>query len=82
MCAIVPTAAAVTEIQLFTRPEESQQPWSDSRVVSGQDVGSAKFLDSSFERGHTETTKEVCFSFANWNADKGRAARIVVRYTI
>ena len=82
VCAIVPASAAVTEVQLFTRPDESQQPWNESRVVAGQDAGGAKFLDSSFERGHTDTAKEVCFNFASWNAEKGRIARIVVRYTL
>jgi len=82
VCAVVPASAAVTEVQLFTRPDESQQPWNESRVVAGQDAGGAKFLDSSFERGHTDTAKEVCFNFASWNAEKGRTARIVVRYTL
>jgi hypothetical protein len=72
----------VTEVQLFTRPDESQQSWNESRVVAGQDAGGAKFLDSSFERGHTDTTKEVCINFASWSAEKGRTARIVVRYTL
>ena len=82
VCAVVPASALVSEIQLFTRPEDSQQSWSESHVVAGQDVGGAKFLDASFERAHTDTTKEVCFNFAHWSADKGRAARIVVRYVI
>jgi hypothetical protein len=82
VCAVVPAGALVSEVQLFTRSEESQQSWAESRVVAGQDAGSARFLDAPFERGHTDTTKEVCFNFAHWNADRGRAARIVVRYTI
>lgn len=82
VCAVVPASAMVSEVQLFTRPEESQQSWAESRVMAGQDAGSARFLDSPFERVHTDTTKEVCFNFAYWNGDKGRAARIVVRYII
>jgi hypothetical protein len=82
VCAVVPVSAMVSEVQLFTRPEESQQSWAESRVVAGQDAGSARFLDAPFERGHTDSTKEVCFNFAHWNADQGRAARIVVRYIL
>jgi hypothetical protein len=82
VCAVVPASATVTEVQLFTRPDESQQPWNESRVIVGLDAGSAKFIDGSFERGHTDATKEVCFNFASWNAEKARTARIVVRYTL
>jgi hypothetical protein len=82
VCAVVPAGAQVTEVQLFTRPEESQQSWGESRVEASQDAGKAKFLDAPFERAHADGTKEVCFNFAHWGADKGRAARIVVRYAI
>jgi hypothetical protein len=82
VCAVIPASAQVTEVQLFTRPEDSQQPWGESRVEAGQDAGKAKFLDASVERPHADGSKEVCFNFTHWSAEKGRAARIVVRYTI
>jgi len=82
VCAVVPASAKVTEVLLFTRPEESQQPWGESRVESSQDAGKAKFVDAPFERAHTDGTKQVCSNFAHWGGDKGRTARIVVRYTI
>jgi ribosomal protein L20 len=82
VCTVVPASAQVTEVQLFTRPEDSQQPWGESRVEASQDAGKAKFLDAPFERVHTDNSKQVCFNFAHWGADKGRMARIVVKYTI
>ena len=82
VCAVVPASAQVTEVQLFTRPEESLQPWSDSRVTTGQDAGNAKFLDAPVEHSNTDSTKQVCYNFAHWGTDKGRTARIVVRYTL
>lgn len=82
VCAAVPVKAQVTEVQLFTRSEESLQPWSDGRVTTGQDGGNAKFFDGPVERVNTESTKQVCYTFAHWGTDKGRTARIVVRYTL
>ena len=82
VCAVVPASAQVTEVQLFTRQDDSQQNWAESRVETSQDAGKARFLDAPFERTHTDGNKEVCFNFAHWGADKGRVARIVVRYTI
>ena len=82
VCAVVPAGAQVTEVQLFTRAEDSQQPWAESRVEASQDAGKAKFLEAPFERPHGDGNKEVCSNFAHWGAEKGRAARIVVRYAI
>ena len=82
VCAVVPASAQVTEVQLFTRPDDSQQGWGESRVEASQDAGKARFVDAPFERAHLEGSKEVCFNFAHWGAEKGRMARIVVRYTI
>jgi hypothetical protein len=82
VCSVIPAKAQVTEVLLFTRYEDSQEPWSDTRVTAGQDAGSARFLETAFERSHTDTAKEVCFNFAHWGADKTRLARIVVRYAM
>jgi hypothetical protein len=80
VCAVVPAGAQVTEVQLYTRSDDSQQPWSESRVEASQDAGKARFLDAPFERAHIDNSKEVCFNFAHWGT--GRTARILVRYTI
>jgi hypothetical protein len=82
LCAVVPASATVTEVQLFTRTEDSQQPWDETRVQVGQDAGAAKFVDAYIERAQGKESKEVCQHFAHWNSQKGRSARILVKYTL
>ena len=82
LCAVVPASATVTEVQVFTRIEDAQQPWDEARVRAGQDAGAAKFVDAYFERTQGNESKEVCQHFAHWNSQKGRSARILVKYTL
>lgn len=82
VCARVPASATVREVQLYTRFEESQQPWADSRVQAGQDAGQAKFVEKHFERPDGDAAKQVCQVFVNWNVEKARLARILVRYSL
>ncbi len=82
LCSVVPSAAVVSDVQLFLRPDDSQQPWNEAKVQPGQDAGGAKFLDNFFERGHEADTKEICMNLASWGSDKGRSARILVRYVL
>ena len=81
VCASIPAAAVVTEVQLFTRAEDAPQTWLESRVQAGQDAGAAKFVEVFYERNHAHG-KEVCQRFIHWNSQKTRLARIVVRYTL
>jgi hypothetical protein len=82
LCAVVPASARVTEVQVFTRLEDGQQPWDEARVQIGQDAGAAKFVDAHFERAQANESKEVCQHFAHWNSQKGRSARILVKFTL
>lgn len=82
VCARVPASATVREVLLYTRFEDSQQPWADSRVQIGQDAGQAKFVDKFFDRPDGEAAKQVCQGFVNWSGEKARLARILVRYTL
>jgi len=82
VCARVPGAATVMEVQLYTRFEDSQQPWADSRVPAGQDAGQAKFLEKPFERPDGDAAKQVCQGFVNWSGEKARLARILVKYSL
>ena len=72
----------MTEVQVFTRLEDAQQPWDEARVQAGQDAGAARFVDAHFERAQGKELKEVCQHFAHWNSRKGRSARILVKYTL
>ena len=82
LCAVLPASAKVTEVQLFTRLDDAQQPWDEARVQAGKDTGAAKFLDAHFERARGNESKEVCQHFAHWNSQKGRSARILVKYAL
>jgi hypothetical protein len=82
VCARVPAAATVREVQLYTRLEDSQQPWAEARVQSGQDAGQAKFVEKFYERADVDGSKQVCQSFASWNGEKARLARILVKYAL
>jgi hypothetical protein len=82
LCAVVPASAKVTEVQVFTRLDDAQQPWDEARVQAGKDAGGAKFVDAHFERVQGNEAKEVCQHFVHWNSLKGRSARILVKYTL
>lgn len=82
VCARVPASATVKEVLLYTRLEDSQLPWPDARVPAGQDAGQARFVDGFFERPDGEAGKQVCQGFVQWNAEKSRLARILVKYTL
>jgi len=66
---------------VFTRLEDAQQSWDEARVQAGQDAGAARF-EAHFERAQGNESKEVCQHFAHWNSQKGRSARILVKYTL
>ena len=80
VCARVPAAASVKEVQLYARFEDSRQSWVDSRVQAGQDAGEARFSEKSFERPDDAGAKQVCQGFVSWNREKSRLARILVKY--
>ena len=80
LCANVPSSAAVTATVLYARPENSQQSWAESRVGPGQDVGRARFADTTFERSESEQSKQVCTNFSAWDGEQAYSARLVVTY--
>jgi hypothetical protein len=82
VCARVPASATVKEVLLYTRFEDAQQPWADSRVQPGQDAGGAKFVEKFIERPDGDANKQICQGFVNWSGEKARLARILVRYAL
>ncbi|HET7766238.1 MAG TPA: hypothetical protein VFK92_14220 [Burkholderiales bacterium] len=80
VCASVPAAATVKEVQLYIRADD-KQPWADARVQPGQEVGQSRFAEKFAERPE-DGAKQVCQAFANWSHDKTRLARIVVKYAL
>jgi len=80
LCGSVPSSAVVTDMLLYARPEDSPQPWIESRVVPGQDVGRARFADKPFERAESDRTKQVCAGFSAWDGEHAYSARLLVKY--
>jgi hypothetical protein len=80
LCASVPASAVMTAMVLYARPEDSSQPWSESRVDPGQQVGHARFAEKPFERAESGQTKQVCTGFSSWDSEHGYSARFVVKY--
>ena len=80
LCASVPALAVVTAIVLYARPEDSPQPWSESRVDPGHAVGRARFADKAFERAESDQTKQVWTAFSSWDGEHGYSARLVVKF--
>ena len=80
LCTSVRSSSVVTNTLLYARPDESHQPWDDSRVAAGQDLGHARFPDEPFERPDAEQMKQVCANFNSWDSGKSYSARLVVKY--
>lgn len=82
LCASVPTLAVVAATDLYARPEDSAQPWSESRVAPGQQVGRVRFADKTFERAESDDTKQICTGFSSWDGEHGYTARLALKYRI
>ncbi len=82
LCATIPEDATITEVELYTRPAQSDTPWSTSRVLAGQESGQARFAEKYVEGSEAPGTKQVCQGFAQWSTEHARVARMVVRYGI
>ena len=80
LCSSVPSSAVVAATVLYARPENSSQPWAESRVAPGQDIGRARFAEKTFERSDSQQTKQVCTGFSAWDAEQSYSARLVVTY--
>jgi hypothetical protein len=82
VCAVVPAKAQVSEVLLFSRAENSQQTWNESRVAMGIETGGARFVDPPVEHAHNDSAKQVCSTYTHWSSEKAHTARIVVKYAL
>ncbi len=80
LCSSVPSSAVVTATVLYARPENSPQPWAESRVAPGEGLGRARFAEKTFERSDSQLTKQVCTGFSVWDGEQAYSARLVVTY--
>jgi hypothetical protein len=82
LCATIPAAATVNDVELYVRAADSETPWTSSRVTPGQEAAQARFGDEVVEIADDATAKQVCERFVQWSTEHGRVARVVVRYTL
>ena len=80
LCATIPANASITEVELYTKPAQSDTPWSTSRVMAGQESGQARFAEKYAEGPESPGNKQICEGFTHWSTEHARAARMVVRY--
>ena len=80
LCATIPANATITEVQLYTKPAQSDTPWSTSRVMAGQESGQARFAEKYAEGPESPGNKQICEDFTHWSTEHSRVARMVVRY--
>lgn len=82
LCATIPAGATITEVALFSRPADTDTPWSASRFLPGQESGDARFADKYSETTPDSGTRQVCQAFAHWSVDHARVVRMLVRYSL
>ncbi len=81
LCATIPAAATLADVELYTRAAGTDTAWTAARVVPGQEFEQARFTEKPVEVADGSTTKQVCEGFVQWSAEHGRVARMLVRYT-
>src|SRR5258708_37321051 len=81
LCSSLPSSAVVTATVLYARPENSPQPWAESRVAPGQGLGRARFAEKTSERSESQQTKPVCTGFSTSAGEQAYSARLVVTYS-
>jgi hypothetical protein len=82
LCATIPADATLTEVELYARAAGTDMPWSNARVMPGQELGQARFAEKPTEVADGSTTKQVCEGFVQWSTEHGHVARMLVRYTL
>lgn len=80
LCATIPAAAQLGNVELYVRQSDATGRWSDSRMMPGQASASARFAAKPVEIADGATLKEECIGFSQWS-DQPRTARMVVHYS-
>jgi hypothetical protein len=82
LCATIPAEATLTDVELYARAAGSDTPWSNARVMPGQELGKARFAEKPTEVTDGSTTKQVCEGFVQWSTEHAHVARMLVRYSL
>jgi uncharacterized protein HemX len=80
LCATIPAAAQLGNVELYVRQTDAAGHWSDSRLTPGEASASARFAAKPVEIADGSTLKQVCIGFTQWS-DQPRIARMVVHYS-
>jgi hypothetical protein len=81
LCATIPAAATLADVEVYTRVAGTDTAWTAARVAPGQEFEQARFAEKPVEVADGSTTKQVCEGFVQWSAEHARVARMLVRYT-
>jgi len=80
LCATIPAAAQLGNVELYVRQTDAAGRWSDSRLMPGEASARARFAAKPVEIADGPALKQVCIGFAQWS-DQPRIARMVVHYS-
>lgn|SRR5512146_1444225 len=80
LCATIPAAAQLGNVELYVRQTDAAGHWSDSRLLPGEAGARARFAAKPVEIADGTALKEECIGFAQWS-DQPRIARMVVHYS-
>jgi hypothetical protein len=80
LCATIPAAAQLRNVELYVRQADATGPWSDSRWVQGDASAMAQFAAKPVEIADGATLKQECIQFSQWSGQP-RIARMVVHYS-
>jgi len=79
LCASIPAAAKLTDVDLYVRGTESAVTW--TAVAAGQESEQARFAQKPVEVADGAAVKQVCEGFVHWS-ERARIARMVVHFTL
>ena len=80
LCATIPAAAQLGNVELYVRQTDATGHWSDSRLMPGEAGASARFAAKPVEIADGPALKQECIGFSQWSAQP-RIARMVVHYS-
>lgn len=81
LCATIPAAAQLGNVELYLRQTDAAGHWNDSRLMPGEASDNARFAAKPVETTDGAGLKQVCIGFAQWS-DQPRIARMVVHYSL
>lgn len=81
LCATIPAAAQLGNVELYMRQSDAAGHWSDSRLMPGEATARARFAAKPVEIADGTALKQECIGFAQWS-DQPRIARMVVHYSL